>query len=71
MVSLYLPMKRFSFCITFTPTAYATKDTTLIHHVYKPDFAVCVLFSTTGSWHQIGGLVRSSFLLGQCVVDLS
>ena len=33
-----------------TPTAYAFIDTTIIHHVYKPDFAICVPFSTTGSW---------------------
>ena len=44
MCSLYLPMKRYSFCITLTPTAYATNDTTIIHHVYKPNFAVCVPF---------------------------
>ena len=37
-------MKRYSFCITFTSMAYATNDTTIIHHVYKPDFAVCVPF---------------------------
>jgi len=50
MCSLYLPMKRHPVCITFTPTAYATNDTTIIHHVYKPDFSICVPFSTTGSW---------------------
>ena len=33
-------MKRYFFCISFTPTAYATNDTTIIHHVYKPDFAI-------------------------------
>jgi len=42
MCSLYLPMKGYLFCITFTPTAYATNDTTIIHHAYKPDFAVYV-----------------------------
>ena len=36
MCSLYLPMKKYSFCITFTATAYSTIDTTVIHHVYKP-----------------------------------
>ena len=40
-------MKRYSLCITFTSTAYATKDTTIIHHIYKLDFAVWVPFSTT------------------------
>ena len=43
-------MKIYSFCITFTPTAYATNDTTIIHLIYKPDFVACVTFSTTGSW---------------------
>ena len=35
-------MKRYPFCITFTATAYATNDTTIIRHVYKPDCAVYV-----------------------------
>jgi len=35
----------------FTPTAYATIDTTIIHHVYKYDFQSAFLFSTTGSWN--------------------
>ena len=44
-------MKRCSLCITFTPTAYATFDTTIIHHVYKPNFEVCVPFlAPAGSW---------------------
>ena len=43
-------MKRYSFCSTFSPTAYASNDSTIIHHVYKPEFAVCVPFFTTGSW---------------------
>ena len=30
-------MKRYSFCIT--STTYATNDTTIIYHVYKPDFS--------------------------------
>ena len=69
MCSLYLPMKRHPVCITSTTTAYATIDTTIIHHVYKPDF-----FSLRSYFldrklepvcHQIGGHVRSSFLLGQ------
>jgi len=50
MSSLYLPMKRHPVCITSTATAYATIDTAIIHHVYKPDFAVCVPISMTGSW---------------------
>ena len=37
-------MKRYSFCITFTPTAYATKDTIIIQQFYKDDFSVCVPF---------------------------
>ena len=36
--------QRYSFCITFTPTAYATNDTTIIHHVYKPDFSLRSFF---------------------------
>ena len=62
-------MKRYSFCITFTPTAYATNDTTIIHHIYKPDFAVCVPFFPDRElgyvYHQIGGRIRSSFHSGQ------
>ena len=62
-------MKRYSLCITFTPTAYATNDTTIIHHVYKPDFSICVPFFNDRKsgpvCHQIGGHVRSSFLSGQ------
>ena len=42
-------MKRYSFSIAFTTTAYATNDTIIIHHVYKPDFAVCFLLAPTGS----------------------
>jgi len=34
----------------FHTYGYATNDTTIIHHVYKPDFAVCIPISTTGSW---------------------
>ena len=62
-------MKRYSLCITFTPTAYAINDTTIIHHVYKPEFAVCVSFFHDRKLgpvcHQIGGRVQSSFLSGQ------
>jgi len=69
MCSLYLSMKRYSFYFTFTPTAYATNDTTIIHHVYKPDFAVYVPFFHDRKLghvcHHIGGRVRSSFLSGQ------
>jgi len=69
MCSLYLPMKRHPVCITSTPTAYATIDRTIIHYVYKPDFAVCVPFSHDRKLgpvcHQTGGRVRSSFPLGQ------
>ena len=49
MCSLYLPMKRYPVCSTSMPMAYAIIDTAIIHHVYKLDFAVCVLFSMTGS----------------------
>jgi len=42
-------MKKYSFSITFTPTAYATIDTTIIRHVYIPGFAVCVPFGPAGS----------------------
>ena len=69
MFSLYLPMKIYPVCITSTPTAYATIDIIIIHHVYKPDFAVCVPFFLDRKLgpvcHQIGGRVRSIFLLGQ------
>ena len=69
MYSLYLPMKWYPVCITFTPTAYTTIDTIIIHNVYKPDFAVCVpFFLDRKLWpvcHQIGGRVLSCFLLGQ------
>ena len=37
-------------CITSTPTAYATIGTTIIHHVYKPDFAVCIPFFHDRNW---------------------
>ena len=50
MCSLYLLTKKYSFCINLTPTTYATIDTTIICHVYKPDFVVCVRISATGSW---------------------
>ena len=50
MCSLYVPMNRHPVCITSMHTAYATIDTTIIHHVYKPDFPVCVPISSTGSW---------------------
>ena len=62
-------MKRYYLCITFTPTTYATIDTTVIHHVYKPDFAVYLPFFHDRKLgpvcHQIGGRVQSSFLSGQ------
>ena len=54
-------MKIYSFCITFMPTAYATIDTTIIHHVYETDFAVCIPFCPGRKLgpvgHQIGGCV--------------
>ena len=66
MCSLYLPMKIYFFCITFTPMAYTTNDITIIHHVCKPDFAVRVPFFHNRKLgrvsHQIGGRVRSNFL---------
>ena len=62
-------MKRYSLDITFIPTAYATNDTTIILHVYKLDFAVCVSFFHDWKlgpvFHQIGGRVRFSFPTGQ------
>ncbi|KAK2165695.1 hypothetical protein LSH36_46g03012 [Paralvinella palmiformis] len=36
-------MKRHPVCITSTHTAYATSDTTIIHHFYKPEFS-CLRF---------------------------
>ena len=69
MCSLYLPMKRHPVCITPAPTAYATIDTTIIHHVYKPAFTSLRSYFLDRKLgpvcHQIGGRVRSSFLLGQ------
>jgi len=71
MCTLYLPMNKYPVCITSTPTAYATIDTIITHHVYKP-----VFFSLRSYFHdrelgpvchQIGGRVRSSFLLDQCI----
>ena len=41
-------MKRYPVFITYMPTSYATIDT-LIHHVYKPDFAIYVPFSMAES----------------------
>ena len=63
MCSLYLPMKIYPVSITSTPTAYATIDTIIIHHVYKPDFAVCVPFSSTGSWELFA--IKSAAVFGQ------
>jgi len=67
-------MERHPVCITSTPTAYATIDTTIIHHVYKPDFSSIRSYFHDRKLgpvcHQIGGRVRSSFLLGQCVHHL-
>ena len=69
MCSLYLPMKRHPVCITSTYTAYATIDTTIINHVYKPDFSSLRSYFLDRKLgpvcHQIGGRVRSSFLLCQ------
>ena len=62
-------MKRPPVCIISMHTAYATIDTTIIQHVYKPDF-----FSLRSYFldrklgpvcHQIGGRARFGFLLGQ------
>jgi hypothetical protein len=69
MYSLYLPMKIYSFCITFTPTAYENDDTTIIHH--KPILAVYYPFFHDRNLgpvcHQIGGRVRSRFFSGEWV----
>ena len=62
MSTLYLRMKKCSFCITSTPTANATNNTTRIHHVYKPFF--CPDWKLGLVCHQIGSRVRSSFLSG-------
>ena len=43
-VFLILTDEKIFFYITFTPTAYVTNDPTIIHRVYKPDFAVWVPF---------------------------
>ena len=63
-------MKRHPVCITFTHTAYATIDTTIIHHLYKPDFSSLHSYFLERKlgpvYHEIGGRVRSSFRLGQC-----
>ena len=68
-------MKIYSFLITSTPTAYATNDTTLIHHVYKPDCAVCLPCFHDRKLgpvcHQIGGRFRFSFLSGLCLKNIS
>ena len=62
-------MKRHPVCITCTHAAYATIDTTIIPHVYKPDFFSLRSYFLDRKlgpvYHQIGGRVRSSFLLGQ------
>ena len=50
--------------------AYVTSDTTIIHHVYKPDSSTLRSYFLDRKLgpicHQIGGRVRSRFLLGQC-----
>jgi len=43
-------MKIYPICITSTSTAYATVDTTTIHHIYNLILQSAFLFSTTGSW---------------------
>ena len=69
MCSLYLPIKRDPVYITSMHTAYATIDTTIIHLVYKSDFSSLRSYFLDRKLgpvcHQIGGCVRSSFLLGQ------
>jgi len=69
MCSLFLPIKRYSFYIAFTPTAYATNDTTIIHHIYKPDFALCVRFFTTGSWDLFA--IKSAAVFGLVFVQVN
>ena len=63
-------MKRDPVCITSMHTAYAIIDTTIIHHVYKPDFSSLRSYfldrKLVPVCHQIGGRVRYGFLLGQC-----
>jgi len=50
-------------------TAYATMDTTIIHHVCKPEFSSLRSYFLDRKLgpvsHQIGGRVRSRFILGQ------
>ena len=68
-------MKRHPVCITSMHTAYATIDTTINHHVYKPDF-----FSLRSYFldrklgpvcHKIGGVFGLVFLLGQWLASSS
>jgi len=55
----------------FYAHAYATNDRIVIHHVYKPNFAVCVPFfhhrKLGPICHQIGGRVRFGVLSGDCI----
>jgi len=70
ILNLFLTDEKIFLLYYFSPTAYATNDNTIIHHVYKPDFAVCVRFfhdrMSGPVCHHIGGRVWSSFLSGQC-----
>ena len=62
-------MKKYFFCIT--SAAYATKDTTRIFDVYKPDFSSLVFTFCPNRKLEpvylplICGRARSSFLSGQ------
>ena len=63
-------MKRYFFCITSTPTAYATIDTTIIHHVYKPDFSsLRSFYAPTGSWDLIA--IKSAAVFGLVFFQIS
>ena len=75
MCSLYLQMNIHPVCITSTHhTAYATIDTVIIHHVYKPDFSSLRSYFLDRKLgpvcHQIGDRVRSSFLVPRPRVEI-
>ena len=61
------PMKRYSFCITYT--AYATNDATIIHHIYNLILAVCFPLypdrKLGAVCHLLGDHARSSILSAQ------
>ena len=62
-------MKNIPFVLLPRPQLMQPPTQIIIHHVYKPEFAVCVPFFYDRKLgpvcHQIGGRVRSSFLSGK------